>query len=83
MRIFYLNTNDSNGGAAIAAQRLHKAFNTYTDGNSSFGVLEKSSDDPTIIPIGNTISRSFNRTFNKLENNILRLKHNNHNAKQF
>jgi len=52
MRIVHVNTSDINGGAAIAAHRLHKSF-LKRNMNSKMLVLEKSSDEKRIVKAKN------------------------------
>lgn len=49
MRILHLSTYDAEGGAAIAANLLHRTLNSRPEINSKMLVSYKSSNDPTII----------------------------------
>src|SRR6056297_2929736 len=52
MKIVHVNTSDINGGAAIAAHRLHKAF-LKRNIDSNMLVMKKNSDEREIIEARN------------------------------
>ena len=63
MKVLLVSTSDLNGGAARAAYRLHKSLlNQNID--SQMLVLNKSSDDPTVIGP----KAKFRKQFNKIRN---------------
>lgn len=59
MKILHLNTHDTQGGAARAAYRLHRAL--LSEGiDSKILVQTKASDDPTVIGSENKIEKAAN-----------------------
>ncbi len=49
MKVLYLNTYDTKGGAAIACYRLNEAMQQYTDVSTQWIVNQKSSDNDEIV----------------------------------
>ena len=50
MKIIHISTSDSSGGAALAANRLNKAFNSLNE-ESRMLVLKQNTTNNTIIPV--------------------------------
>ena len=44
MKVLHISTSDSNGGAAIAASRIHQSLFTNKDLQSSMFVAKKNTD---------------------------------------
>lgn len=72
MNILHLNTYDSNGGAAIAARRLHLAL-CDAGVQSSMAVLSKSDDNTSIHQVGTPLRKFLHPLLSRLENLPFRL----------
>ncbi|WP_186576546.1 glycosyltransferase family 4 protein [Aquibacillus kalidii] len=57
MKILHLNTNDKIGGAARAADRLHRALNQHVNIDSLMFVQRKTGDSPDVIGPSSKIER--------------------------
>jgi len=51
MNVVFINTNDSNGGAAIACIRLQKALEKHTSVKGSILVQEKKTNNPSVTSV--------------------------------
>lgn len=71
MKILHLNTFDRQGGAAIAAHRVHTGLREL-DVHSCMGVLYKSMDDPSCFPMLCNISLMLHPFVRHLDNFLLR-----------
>lgn len=73
MKVLHLSANDVNGGAAIAAYRLHQGL-LHEGVDSVMYVLNKLSKDPTVLSVQkNPISRIMNKALRFLISRILRI----------
>jgi len=70
LKILHVNYSESSGGAAIAANRLHKAL-LKNDINSKMLVIEKNSDDPTVIGPNTKLSKYSPKFRNLISQKIL------------
>lgn len=62
IKVLLINTNDSNGGAAIACRRLMDALSKEGIGVKML-VLDKVTGDPRITPLVSTLARRMRRRF--------------------
>lgn len=65
MKILHLNTFDSNVGAAIASHRLHKALQAENV-ESYLGVVQKTTDDPSVVPVSRKLGKALLPFINKI-----------------
>ena len=72
MKILHVNYSESSGGAAIAANRLHKAL-LKNGVASKMLVCEKNTDDPTIIGPANKWKKYSHKLMNFISSKILEL----------
>lgn len=60
MKILIVNTSDLRGGAAIAAYRLMQGINDSGVATAKMLVMEKLSQDPNIVHVGNSLNHKWN-----------------------
>jgi len=77
MKVVHVNTSDINGGAAIAAHRLHKAF-LKKNINSKMIVMQKKTDEKEVVVAKNTkLEKHLFSNIRKLINKSFLLKYKN------
>lgn len=72
MKLLQVNSTDRQGGAAIAAHRLHTALKLQPGITSLMGVMEKRTDAGDIHVLARSRSRLYQKLLDKCSNEILR-----------